>query len=99
MEEFEVDQRDCCKVRMREWWDCVIIQTGQFSSRTDLLYTTHRLTEAIDVDVDRLTDTMSTHATLLLLVSSPSDGRAILASCDPTSSELDRNDPGRPFAF
>jgi hypothetical protein len=49
----------------------------------------HRLTEATDVDVDRLIDTMSTHATCLLLVSFPSDGREILASCDPTSSESD----------
>jgi hypothetical protein len=41
------------------------------------------------VDVDRLIDTMSPHATRVLLVSSPSDGRAILASCDPTSSQSD----------
>jgi hypothetical protein len=100
VEEFEVDQRYCCTVRVIGWLDYAITQTGQFSFSMGLLYTTHRLTEAIDVDVDRLTDTMSTHATLLLLlVSSPSDGRAILASCDPTSSELDRNDPSRPFAF
>jgi hypothetical protein len=49
----------------------------------------HRLTEATDVDVDRLKDTMSTHATRVLLVSSPSGCREILASCDPTSSQLD----------
>lgn len=97
MEEFEVDQRYCCKVRMRGWWDCVITQTGQFSFRMDLLYTIHRLTEATDVDGDRLIDTMSTHATLLLLMSSPSGCREILATCDPTSSESDENDPSRPF--
>lgn len=74
---------------MRGWWDCVITQTEQFSFSMGLLYTIHRLTEATDVDVDRLIDTMSTHATTLLLVSSPSGCREILASCDPTSSQSD----------